>query len=52
MVARGMPLKAIGHHIGLGEHSVKNVMWEVHRRLGTQTQAHAVYIALNNGWIK
>ena len=52
MVARGIPLKAIAHHLGLGEQSIKNAMWDVHLRLGTQTQAHAVYIALKNGWIK
>ena len=52
LVARGMLLKQAAREMGISEQTLKNHMWHIHRRLGTHTQAHAVYIALTNGWIE
>ena len=52
MVARGNPLKVIGERLGIKERTVENHMCDIHIRLKTYSQAHAVYLGLPEGWLK
>src|SRR3989304_5751101 len=50
-IAHGNSNKQIAHHLGLKEQSVKNYVTAILRKLAANDRAHAVFIALQRGWI-
>jgi DNA-binding CsgD family transcriptional regulator len=51
MVAEGYSNKEIAGHFGLTEHTVKNHLTGIMRKLGARDRAHAVVLALREGRI-
>ena len=49
MVAEGYSNKEIAHHFGLTEHTIKNHLTGIMRKLGARDRAHAVVLALRQG---
>lgn len=49
MVAEGYSNKEIAGHFGLTEHTVKNHLTGIMRKLGARDRAHAVVLALRQG---
>ncbi len=49
MVAEGYSNKEIASHFGLTEHTVKNHLTGIMRKLGARDRAHAVVLALRQG---
>lgn len=50
-VALGLANKQIAHSFGIGEQTVKNHVSAILRKLGAHDRAHAVYLAVQHGWI-
>jgi DNA-binding CsgD family transcriptional regulator len=49
MVAEGYSNKEIASHFGLTEHTIKNHLTGIMRKLGARDRAHAVVLALRQG---
>ena len=50
-VSQGMPNKRIAYILGINEQTVKNRMSAILRKLNANDRAHAVVLAVRNGWI-
>ena len=51
LVAEGNSQPEIGRRLYIGRWTVKQNMKNVHRKLGSRSSAHAVYIACCRGWL-
>jgi len=50
-IARGYMNKQIAHELGLSEHTIKNHLSSIIRKLEVNDRTQAVVLAINNGWI-
>ena len=51
LVARGCDQRRTAELLGIQEHTVKKHIEHAKKRLGAKNRAHAVWIALCEGWI-
>ena len=51
-IAKGHPSKWIAHTLGISKHTVKNHIYSIKKRLHANDRAHAVVLAMLNGWLK
>jgi len=51
-VARGQSNKRIADSLCLSKHTVKNHIYSIRRKLDANDRAHAVVLAMLNGWLK
>ncbi len=51
-VARGQSNKRIAGSLCLSKHTVKNHIYSIRRKLDANDRAHAVVLAMLNGWLK
>lgn len=52
LVARGKSNKEIGRALGVSQQTIKNHLSDLYRRLGSSDRAHAVYLAIQRGYIE
>lgn len=50
-ICEGTPNKRIAHILGVNEQTVKNRISAILRKLNANDRAHAVVLAVRNGWI-
>ena len=50
-VAEGNSNKRIAHILGISEQTIKNHISAILRKLNANDRAHAVFLAIRNGWI-
>jgi DNA-binding NarL/FixJ family response regulator len=50
-ISEGMSNKLIAHQLGLSEHTVRNIVKSVLRKLAVNNRTEAVVVAIRESWI-